>query len=156
MKKSIILFFMLLSSVTHSQELNLNFFEKLNEMSLSAIKEILVEGYGFKNLNENEYVHPKSFIGENNFLIIKVQDLEYKNKSKTFRSMDVRCSNNLSISKFKSELLEQNYEYQGSSNDKKAIDFNQYKKNEGKKEVDIIYVTYEGIKKYQIIFITKE
>ena len=154
--KKIFLLFILISNYSFSQELNVDFFERLNLLSIESVKEVLVEGYGFIKVRENEYLHPKSSVEENNFLKIKVSDLEYQNKTKTLRNMEIICSNNMDISKFKSELLEHNYEYQGSSKDKTVIDFNNYNKNDNKKEVNIIYVSDGDLKKYQIIFITRE
>lgn len=154
--KKIFLLFILFSNYSFSQELNLDLFERLNHLSIESVKEVLVEGYGFVNPRENEYFHPKSSLEENNFLTIKVSDKEYQNNTKTLRMMVIICSNNMNISKFKSDLLEQKYEYQGSSKDKTTIDFNNYKKNENKKEVNIIYISDGDIKKYQIVFITRE
>lgn len=154
--KKIFLLFILISNFSFSQEINVDFFERLNLLSIESVNDVLFEGYGFIKVRENEYLHPKSSLEENNFLKIKVSDLEYQNKTKTLRYMEIICSNNMDISKFKSELLEHNYEYQGSSKDKTAINFNNYKKNDNKKEVNIIYISDGDLKKYQIIFITRE
>lgn len=154
--KKIFLLFILISNYSFSQELNVDFFEKLNLLSIESVKEVLVEGYGFIKGKENEYLHPKSSLEKNNFLVIKVSDVEYQNKTKTLRNMEIICSNNMDISKFKSDLLEHNYEYQGSSKDKTVIDFNNYKKNGNKKEINIFYISDGDLKKYQILFITRE
>lgn len=151
--KKIFILFIVISNYSFSQELNVDFFERLNLLPIESVNEVLVEGYGFLKGRENEYLHPKSSLKENNFLIIKVSDVEYQ--TKTLRNMEIICSNNMDISKFKSELLEHNYEYQGSSKDKTVIDFNNYKKNDNKKEVNIIYISDGDLKKFQIIFISR-
>lgn len=154
--KKILILLILVSNYSFSQELNLKFFERLNSLPIESVREVLVEGYGFINPGGNKYLHPKSSLEKNNFLMIEVNDVEYKNKTKTLRSMEIMCSNNMDISKFKSDLLEENYEYQGNSKDKTIVDFYNYKKNGDQKEVNIFYITNEGTKKYQIIFTTRD
>jgi len=154
--KKILFLFLLVSNLSFSQDLNIDLFERLNTLSIESVNEVLVEGYGFINAAENKYLHPKSSIKENNFLMIEVKDVEYQNRTKTLRSMEIICSTNMDILKFKSDLLEHDYEYQGSAKDKTVVVTNNYKKNGDKKEVIIIYNLNDDIKKYQINFITRD
>ncbi len=152
MKKIFILTFVFVSYSSSSQELNLSFFEKLNEFTISSVKEMLVEGYGFSEVSENKYLHPKS-TNETNALLITISESEFDNKTRIARQMEVICSDNFNINTFKSELLEQGYVYQGKSKDP-SIDLKHYKKGVDK-EVAIFVISKNDIKKFQIFFITR-
>lgn len=150
--KTIFTTLLLLFSVNlFSQELDLRLFQQLNQSTLNKANELLVGGYGYYLVSENKYLHPKSSIEDNNFLMITLKDISYKNNTKTLRNMEIICSSNLGISSFKSELISNDYIYMGNSKDKDVVDFYTYKKGDDE-EINIITLTNNGIKKYQIIF----
>ena len=150
--KKYLLIFLFIPYSSFSQELNLNFFEKLNGLTISSVNEILVDGYGFLIVSENKYLHPKS-TGERNALMITIKEFEFQIKTRKGRDMEIICSNNLDINIFKSELLEQGYEFQGNSKDP-SVNVKYYEKG-ADKDVAIFTLKNGDIKKYQINFITR-
>lgn len=153
-----ILFLILLPAFCFSQELNLSLFEKLNAISLESAKELLVKGYGFFDTKDNTYLHPNSMDTTDNFLAVKLQDINYIDKddnniSKSERSLEVYVPRTKDIAKFKSDLLDFGYEYDGTSKDPTQLDFNKYHKRQT--EVYIFLTENDNGKMYEIMFIVK-
>lgn len=135
-----------------SQELKLSFLENLNRLDLLAIKEILVDGHGYYLIEENKYLHPKS-VDETHAFMLKVKEDYIPSINKTGRLMEIICSEDLNINNFKSELIQNGYEYVGKP-DLKSLDVLAYKKGSDN-EVYIGDIGRNGVVKYQITFFTR-
>jgi len=110
------LFIISLNEVS-SQNLNIKFFEQIVKQKYSEIEDLMVNGYGFMNWNEDNPLKNKKFF------LIKGDDIDFAisiNIVNSFKegqnALDILVAKGYSINEFKSNLLDNGYLYYGTKN----------------------------------------
>lgn len=113
MKKLIIsiIFFLF---VYFSQSQNIKFFEQISSIPLSEIDNVMIRGYGFKKIEavESEIKQYGKIFGDNFHSAVIVR-IFYSDDSPN-HTVNVLFGSDYSINKFKSDLIENGYLYQGN------------------------------------------
>jgi hypothetical protein len=115
MKKTISLITLLLgASFCHSQ--NVKFLEQISTISFWSIDDVMINGYGFKELTINKERTKKyaKVVNDDINSFISITILNTSNSSK--HTMDITVGPNYSMDEFKNDLVENEYHYNGKSN----------------------------------------
>ena len=114
MKKIFIILTLLLSiNLTYSQ--NIKFLEQISTISFWDIDDVMINGYGYRKMEvEQERARKYAKIVDDNInSVIVITILNPKNSSTNTRDLSVGLD--YSIDKFKSNLVENGYLYQGKN-----------------------------------------
>lgn len=114
MKKTLAIFILFLSiNLTYSQ--NIKFLEQISTISFWDIDDVMINGYGYRKMDvEQERTRKYATIVDDNInSVIVITILNPKNSSA--HTLDLSVGSDYSMDKFKSDLVENGYLYQGKN-----------------------------------------
>lgn len=114
MKKTLAIFILFLSiNFTYSQ--NIKFLEQISTISFWDIDDVMINGYGYRKMDvEQERTRKYAKIVDDNInSVIVITILNPKNSST--HTLDLSVGSDYSMDKFKSDLVENGYLYQGKN-----------------------------------------